>query len=110
MKHVNAPPVHYYMDDSGTRKLDRVPTLLDLKRPNHFALGGILILEEDETAVRAAHARLCEKWGITYPLHSVDMRAGARDFSCQFIRAVRGTYAGPFSQLPSNVLPNTQGH
>ena len=69
------------MDDSGTRKLDRVPTLLDLKRPNHFALGGILVLEEDEAAVRAAHARLCEKWCITYPLHSVDMRAGAKAFS-----------------------------
>lgn len=75
------PPIHYYMDDSGTRTLDHNPTPFDRGRPNHFALGGILVLEEDEPAVDAAHARLCEKWGITYPLHSVDLRAGAKDFS-----------------------------
>jgi hypothetical protein len=74
-------PVHYYMDDSGTRTIDHVPTPLDPKRPNHFALGGVLVLEEDEVAVRVAHARLCEKWGIGYPLHSVDIRAGTKDFS-----------------------------
>jgi hypothetical protein len=75
------PPVLYYMDDSGTRTIDHGRTPFNPKRPNHFALGGILVLEEDEPAVDAAHARLCDKWGITYPLHSVDMRAGAKEFS-----------------------------
>src|SRR5215467_5509174 len=75
------PPVLYYMDDSGTRTIDHEPTPFAVGRPNLFALGGILVLEEDEPAVYAAHARLCNKWGITYPLHSVDMRAGAKEFS-----------------------------
>jgi hypothetical protein len=68
------------MDDSGTRKPDRAPTVFDAKRPNHFALGGILMLEDDEGQARAAHLALCEKWSITYPLHSVDMRYAAKEF------------------------------
>jgi hypothetical protein len=75
------PPVHFYLDDSGTRVPDRKPTPFDPKRPNHFSLGGVLVLEEDEVRVRAAHAQLCDKWRLTYPLHSVDIRAGAKDFS-----------------------------
>jgi len=75
------PPVHYYMDDSGTRKPDRELTLFDPGQPSHFALGGVLVLEEDEVAVRAAHAQFCDKWGLTYPLHSVDIRHGAHEFS-----------------------------
>jgi hypothetical protein len=74
-------PVHFYMDDSGTRIPDHSPTPFDPKRPNHFALGGVLVLEEDEVKVRAAHTQLSDKWELTYPLHSVDIRAGAKDFS-----------------------------
>lgn len=72
--------LNFYMDDSGTRKPDRAPTAFDANHPNHFALGGILILEEDEGQALAAHAALCEKWSIDYPLHSVDIRASAHDF------------------------------
>jgi hypothetical protein len=61
----NAAPVHFYMDDSGTRIPDRSPTPFDPKRPNHFALGGVLVLEEDEVKVRAAHTQLSDKWGLT---------------------------------------------
>ena len=68
------------MDDSGTRKPDRAALSFDPKRPNHFALGGILILEDDEGKAREAHAALCSKWSITYPLHSVDMRHAAKHF------------------------------
>jgi hypothetical protein len=74
-------PVHFYMDDSGTRITDRNPTPFDPMRPNHFALGGVLVLEEDEVKIRAAHNQLSDKWGLTYPLHSVDIRAGAKGFS-----------------------------
>lgn len=69
------------MDDSGTRIPDRDPTPFDPSRPNHFALGGVLVLEEHEVNVRAAHTQLHDKWGLTYPLHSVDIRAGAKNFS-----------------------------
>lgn len=75
------PTLNFYMDDSGTRKPDRTPTAFDPARPNHFALGGILISEDDEERARAAHAALCERWSITYPLHSVDMRHGTKDFN-----------------------------
>lgn len=74
-------PVHFYMDDSGTRMPDREPTLFEPMRPNHFALGGVLVLEEDEESIRSAHRQLCDKWGITYPLHSVDIRHGTEKFS-----------------------------
>jgi hypothetical protein len=54
-------------------------------------------LEEDEVAVRTAHARLCDKWGITYPLHSVDMRAGTKDFS--WLRRGSAEYDGFMADL-----------
>jgi hypothetical protein len=75
------PALHFYVDDSGTRKLDREPTAFDPARPNHFALGGVLIGEEDEAFVRDEHKKLCDVWEIDYPLHSVDIRHGARDFA-----------------------------
>jgi hypothetical protein len=40
-----------------------------------------LILEEDERKVRASHAQFSDRWGLTYPLHSVDIRAGAKNFA-----------------------------
>ena len=73
--------LNFYMDDSGTRKPDRAPTPFDPRQQNHFALGGILILEEDEDQARAAHAALCAKWSIDYPLHSVNIRAASKDFA-----------------------------
>ena len=85
--------LNFYMDDSGTRKPDRVALSLDPKRPNHFALGGVLISEDDEERAREAHAALCSKWSITYPLHSVDIRHAAKEF--QWLRRNSPEY-GPF--------------
>jgi len=59
------PPVHFYMDDSGTRDPDRKQTPFDPKHPDHFSLGGVLILEEDEGTVRASHAQFFDGWGLT---------------------------------------------
>jgi hypothetical protein len=73
--------VNFYMDDSGTRRPDRVPTAFDPESPKYFALGGVLVLEEDEPAVRTAHEALCQKWSIDYPLHSEPIRHGTGDFS-----------------------------
>lgn len=66
--------MNFYMDDSGTRKPDRAAMTFDPSRPNHFALGGVLILEEDEANARAAYDELRANWSIEYPLHSVAMR------------------------------------
>lgn len=73
--------LNFYMDDSGPRKPDRAAMVFDSKRPDHFALGGVMVREEDEAEVRSKYASLCDEWGITYPLHSVDMRHAARDFT-----------------------------
>jgi hypothetical protein len=85
--------LNFYMDDSGTRKPDRAALTLDPNRPNHFALGGVLVSEDDEEKAREAHAALCSKWSITYPLHSVDIRHAAKEF--EWLRRDSPEY-GPF--------------
>lgn len=70
--------LNLYLDDSGTRNPDHQPN----KEQFHdwFSLGGILLREEDEQQVRDAHAAFCEDWGITYPLHSYDIRNKSEKF------------------------------
>lgn len=73
------PIFNLYIDDSGTR------------HPNHakptssagdwFALGGVIVAEEDEHHARLLHQEFCDKWEITYPLHSVKIRHRADNFS-----------------------------
>jgi hypothetical protein len=69
------------LDDSGTRH----PTHKVGKAPKHgydwFALGGILYEEDSEKEIRTMHAAFCDKWGITAPLHSSEIRARASAFS-----------------------------
>lgn len=68
-----------YVDDSGTRNPDYSGTL-----PSHghdwFGMGGILVRQADENAIRAKHETLCEKWNITYPLHSAEIRSRSKNF------------------------------
>jgi hypothetical protein len=68
------------MDDSGTRNPDKKIVDVSTYR-DWFALGGILLKEEDEGMVRTAHANFCEKWGIAYALRSYDIRLMARRYS-----------------------------
>jgi hypothetical protein len=72
------PTLHLYVDDSGSRDLDKSDDQVGSK---WFALGGVLVAEEDEATVRAAHASFCGRWDITYPLHSYDIRTATGDFS-----------------------------
>lgn len=67
-----------YLDDSGSRDLDKHLDAQDGSK--WFALGGIVIAEEDEPAARAAYEAFCEAWGITYPLHSYHIRTETEDF------------------------------
>lgn len=70
-----------YLDDSGTRDPDR-------KTKSHgngydwFALGGILVDDEDKELVEQAHDELCKRWGIkkTEPLHSAEIRKAKGNF------------------------------
>jgi hypothetical protein len=48
--------------------------------PDFFAMGGILINEEDEGPARALHETFCARWNIIYPLHSVEIRHSSRNF------------------------------
>src|SRR5437667_6028859 len=73
--------LNFYMDDSGTRAPNRKPLLFDSGKYEFFALGGVLVKEEDEGGVRKAHADLCDRWSISYPLHSVEIRHSSRAFS-----------------------------
>lgn len=72
--------VNFYMDDSGARHPDRKPG----KRAQHgydwFALGGILVKEEDEPEARKLHGEFCKAWGIEVPIHSVEVRGRTEGF------------------------------
>lgn len=71
---------NFYIDDSGTRQPDRKTTA-----PPHgndwFALGGVLIHEDQESRAREKIADLVGKWGISFPLHSSEIRAKSGNFS-----------------------------
>ena len=71
--------IHFYMDDSGSRHPDRKPNP-SAHGNDWFALGGILIHEEDEVVARDLYHAFCQKWGVDYPLHSVDIRAKSKRF------------------------------
>lgn len=73
--------INFYVDDSGTRMPNRKALEFDTRRHEFFALGGVLIAEENESAVRAAYDSLCRNWSITYPLHSVEIRHSSHAFS-----------------------------
>jgi hypothetical protein len=72
--------INFYLDDSGTRHPDRNPG----KRPSHgydwFALGGVLVKQEDEDRARQLHAEFRAEWNIECPLHSSEIRGQAEGF------------------------------
>lgn len=69
------------MDDSGTRTPNRVPLPYNASVREFFALGGILINEEDEAGARNTYNEFCSRWSITYPVHSVEIRHNRERFS-----------------------------
>lgn len=74
------PELHLYLDDSGSREPDREPKEVRRDQMDYFALGGILVNEEDVDAVFGLHKAFCEAHDITYPLHSWAIRGGRGDF------------------------------
>lgn len=76
--------MHLYCDDSGTRHPDRAPQDLPAHGRDWFALGGVLIKQEDEALTRQAHSAFMLRWGLDpklNPLHSSDIRARTGHFS-----------------------------
>ncbi len=76
-----AKQLNFYMDDSGTRHPDRKIGRSPAHGCDWFALGGILIHEEDEYDARSLHEKFVTRWNITAPLHSSEIRAKSDNFS-----------------------------
>ncbi|WP_341486827.1 DUF3800 domain-containing protein [Pararhizobium sp. A13] len=74
------PEYHLFIDDSGSRDPDRRPKLDRNDRMDCFALGGVLVKEEDIDDLKQRHADFCASHGITYPLHSNPIRGGRENF------------------------------
>lgn len=74
-------PLNFYMDDSGTRSPNQNPLPYNKNVREFFALGGVLISEEDEAAVRRLYREFFARWSINYPLHSVEIRHRRDPFS-----------------------------
>lgn len=72
---------HLYIDDSGTRHPDRKPGRIPGHGYDYFALGGILVKEDNEDEARALYKNFCEKWKIEHPLHSSEIRRKAEHFA-----------------------------
>jgi hypothetical protein len=73
--------VNFYMDDSGTRHPDHNPGKRAAHGYDWFALGGVLVKNDDEAQARDLYAEFCEDWGIDYPIHSVEVRGTTGGFS-----------------------------
>lgn len=74
------PTLRFYLDDSGTRYPDH-KTNVPAHGYDWFALGGILVKEEDEAEARRCHTDFCELWKINAPLHSHEIRSRRRAFA-----------------------------
>lgn len=70
-----------YLDDSGTRNPDKKLRKGNYQFRDWFTLGGYTVNEEEEGVVRTLHANFCGDWGITYPLHSYDIRSTTKNFT-----------------------------
>ncbi|MGF1608095.1 MAG: DUF3800 domain-containing protein [Kiloniellales bacterium] len=74
---------HLYFDDSGSRDPDK-SLMAEGEREDRmdcFALGGVLIREEEVDQVYAAYKTFCAEHSITYPLHSWAIRGGRGKFA-----------------------------
>lgn len=70
-------------DDSGSRDPDRKMSLHGGRQDkmDWFALGGILVKDEDVEEVVEKHKNFCHKWRIDYPLHSTKIRGHQGKFA-----------------------------
>lgn len=76
------PPklLNLYLDDSGTRHPNRRPGKKAAHGYDWFALGGVLINDEDEPEARRLHQAFTDKWGVEAALHSSEIRSQNEGF------------------------------
>jgi hypothetical protein len=72
--------INFYLDDSGARHPDHDPGKRAAHGYDWFALGGIMVKQEDEDAARALHKAFCDKWNIAEAIHSVEIRGRTGNF------------------------------
>jgi hypothetical protein len=72
--------LNFYLDESGPRRPDQRVDKLPKHGNDWFALGGVLVKDEDEDTVRRAHAEFLSRWTISAPLHSSEIRNRADNF------------------------------
>ncbi len=78
---MNKKHFYLYIDDSGSRFPDSAEVADRRDEMDCFALGGILIALNDKVYVKEKYIAFCEKWNISYPLHSTKIRGMRGDFS-----------------------------
>ena len=72
--------IHLFLDDTGSRESNKKPHIERRDGLDCFGLGGVMIDFQEVKAVWQAHTAFCEEWGITYPLHSHEIRGGRDNF------------------------------
>ena len=72
--------LHLYIDDSGSRRPDHRPAART-DQMDYFALGGILIFEDEVDDLIKVHKAFMAAWSLEYPLHSSRIRGHRGPFS-----------------------------
>lgn len=72
--------LHLYMDNSGSRRPDHRPAVR-ADQMDYFALGGVLVFEDEVDGLIKAHKAFMASWGLEYPLHSSRIRGCRGPFS-----------------------------
>jgi hypothetical protein len=80
---VNSGKIWLYFDDSGSRNPDKNTVSKELRRDkvDGFALGGILVREEDIGILLSRYRSFVDEWGINYYLHSTRIRCRQGKFA-----------------------------
>lgn len=77
---LQVPCFHLYVDDSGSRYCDK-PQANCHNGMDYFALGGVLVQEDDVGIIFEAHTDFMRRWSIGCPLHSTKIRGKRGGFS-----------------------------
>lgn len=91
-----------YLDDSGVRYPDRRQNRVPAHGADWFALGGILVKDEDEAVLRELHAEFCQRWQVAIPLHSSEIRAQTGGF--RWLRSLETAHREQFYEELSSFL------
>jgi hypothetical protein len=104
--------MHLYLDESGTRHPDHSPGKRAAHDRDWFALGGVLLKQEDEYTARQHHALFMENWGLDPDvdlLHSTEIRNKTGRFTWlgALTQAEHDRSARPRSRCWSSAPPST---